>query len=160
MQNVNLIVVGRIKEKYFDAAVAEYVKRLGRYCRLTITEIKDEPIPENPSDREIELVLEKEAERIEAKIPKNAYLVPLCIEGKQIDSQGLADMIGSTATDGKGELTFIIGGSLGICERIKQRAGFKLSFSKMTFPHQLMRVVLLEQIYRAFNINNGGKYHK
>ncbi len=160
MQNIHLIVVGKIKEKYFTDAIGEYSKRLGRYCNLNIIEVKDEPTPDNPSEREIELVLEKEGERIEAKIPKNAYLVPLCIEGKQLESVEFADFFGKTANDGKNDIAFVIGGSLGICGRIKQRADFKLSFSKMTFPHQLMRVVLLEQIYRAFNINGGGKYHK
>ena len=160
MQNIHLIVVGKIKEKYFTDAIIEYSKRLGRYCNLTIAEVKDEPTPDNPSEREIELVLEKEAERIEAKIPKGAYLIPLCIEGKQLDSTGFADLFRQTANEGRSDVAFVIGGSLGIHDRIKQRADFKLSFSKMTFPHQLMRVVLLEQIYRAFNINNGGKYHK
>lgn len=160
MQNVHLIVVGKIKEKYFTDAINEYSKRLGRYCNLKLIEVKDEPTPDNPSGRETELVLGREGERILSKIPKGAYLVPLCIEGKQLDSVEFAELFSKTANDGKSDIAFIIGGSMGICDEIKRMADFKLSFSKMTFPHQLMRVVLLEQIYRAFNILGGGKYHK
>lgn len=160
MINITLITVGKIKEKYFTDAIAEYSKRLGRYCKLNIIELKDEPTPDNPSENERQQVLKKEGARILEKIPKSCYVVPLCIEGKQKTSEELSDFIQKTATDGYNEIVFIIGGSMGICDEVKAKADFKLSFSKMTFPHQLMRVVLLEQIYRAFNIADGGKYHK
>lgn len=160
MINITLITVGKIKEKYFTDAIAEYSKRLGRYCKLNIIELKDEPTPDNPSENERQQVLKKEGARILEKIPKSCYVVPLCIEGKQKTSEELSDFIQKTATDGYNEIVFIIGGSMGICDEVKAKADFKLSFSKMTFPHQLMRVILLEQIYRAFNIADGGKYHK
>lgn len=160
MINITLITVGKIKEKYFTDAIAEYSKRLGRYCKLNIIELKDEPTPDNPSENERQQVLKKEGARILEKIPKSCYVVPLCIEGKQKTSEELSEFIQKTATDGYNEIVFIIGGSMGICDEVKAKADFKLSFSKMTFPHQLMRVILLEQIYRAFNIADGGKYHK
>ena len=160
MLTVTLITVGKIKEKYFTDAIAEYSKRLSRYCKLNIIELKDEPTPDNPSDREKDAVLKKEGDRIAEKISKSAYVVALCIEGKMRDSVEFSKLIEQTAADGNSEIVFIIGGSLGIHDEIKRRADLKLSFSEMTFPHQLMRVVLLEQIYRAFNISGGGKYHK
>lgn len=160
MLNVSVIAVGKIKEKYFTDAVAEYSKRLKRYCKLNLIEVKDEPTPDNPSDREKELVLKTEGERIAAKIPKSAFVVALCIEGEMKTSEKLAEFIQKTASDGNSEIVFVIGGSMGICDEVKKRADLKLSFSPMTFPHQLMRVILLEQIYRAFNISDGGKYHK
>jgi len=160
MLNITIMTVGKIKEKYFREAIEEYKKRLSRYCRLNIIEVKDEPTPDNPSDREKEAVLEKEGARIEEKLPKNAYIVALCIEGKMQTSEGLADFLQKTATEGYSDIAFIIGGSMGLWEEIKKRADLRISFSKMTFPHQLMRVILLEQIYRGFNISEGGKYHK
>lgn len=160
MIGVTVIAVGKIKEKYFTDAISEYAKRLSAYCRLNIIELKDEPIPENPSEREIATVLEKEGKRIIDKLPKSAYIIPLCIEGKSKSSVEFSDMLNKIASDGASEIVFIIGGSLGICDSIKTTADYKLSFSEMTFPHQLMRVILLEQVYRAFNISNGGKYHK
>lgn len=159
MLNITVIAVGKIKEKYFTDAISEYSKRLGRYCKLNIVEIKDEATPDNPSDRERDAVLEKEGVRILEKLPKSAYTVALCIEGKKQTSVEFADFIESTANKNS-EIAFIIGGSMGICDEIKKRADLKLSFSEMTFPHQLMRVILLEQVYRAFNISGGGKYHK
>lgn len=160
MLSVTLIVVGKIKEKYFTDAIDEYSKRLKRYCKFNIIEVKDEPTPDNPSPNEKAAVLNREGTRIIEKLPKSAYIVSLCIEGKQMDSSAFADFIEKTAADGNSELVFIIGGSMGICDELKSKSDYKLSFSKMTFPHQLMRVVLTEQIYRAFNISNGGKYHK
>lgn len=160
MLNITIMTVGKIKEKYFREAIDEYKKRLSRYCRLNIIEVKDEPTPDNPSDREKEAVLEKEGARIEEKLPKNAYIVALCIEGKMQTSEELADFLQKTATEGYSDIAFIIGGSMGLWEEIKKRADLRISFSKMTFPHQLMRVILLEQIYRGFNISEGGKYHK
>lgn len=160
MLTVTLITVGKIKEKYFTDAIAEYSKRLSRYCKLNIIELKDEPTPDNPSNREKDAVLKKEGDRIAEKISKSAYVVALCIEGKMRDSVEFSKLIEQTAADGNSEIVFIVGGSLGIHDEIKRRADLKLSFSEMTFPHQLMRVILLEQIYRAFNISGGGKYHK
>lgn len=160
MLNITLIVVGKIKEKYFVDAIEEYSKRLKRYCHLNIIEVKDEPTPDNPSQKETDIVLELEGDRIMAKLPKSAYIIPLCIEGNKTSSLGFSELIQKTASDGNSEIAFIIGGSMGLCDKIKALANYKLSFSDMTFPHQLMRVILLEQIYRAFNISDGGKYHK
>ena len=160
MLNITIMTVGKIKEKYFREAIEEYTKRLSRYCKLNIIEVKDEPTPDNPSDREKAVVLEKEGARIGEKLPKNAYIVALCIEGKMQTSEELADFLQKTATEGYSDIVFVIGGSLGLWEELKKRADLRISFSKMTFPHQLMRVILLEQIYRGFNISEGGKYHK
>ena len=160
MLNITIMTVGKIKEKYFREAIEEYKKRLSRYCKLNIIEVKDEPTPDNPSDREKAAVLEKEGARIVEKLPKNACIVALCIEGKMQTSEELADFLQKTATEGYSDIVFIIGGSMGLWEEIKNRADLRISFSKMTFPHQLMRVILLEQIYRGFNISEGGKYHK
>ncbi len=160
MLTVTVIAVGKIKEKYFTDAIAEYSKRLGRYCKLNIIELKDEATPDNPSDRERDAVLAKEGERILEKIQKSAYVCALCIEGRTKSSVEFSQLIDRVASDGNSEIVFVIGGSLGLSDEVKLRADFKLSFSDMTFPHQLMRVILLEQIYRAFNISSGGKYHK
>lgn len=160
MINITVLCVGKIKEKYFRDAIDEYSKRLDRYCKLQVIEVKDEPTPESPSDTEKELVLQREGKRIMEKLPDSAFVVPLCIEGKTMTSEKLADFISKSATSGTSHIVFIIGGSFGLCSEIKERANLSLSFSPMTFPHQLMRVILLEQIYRALNINNGGKYHK
>lgn len=160
MLTVTILAVGRIKEKYFTEAIAEYSKRLGRYCRLNIIEVKDEPTPDNPTDKEREAVLGKEGERLLEKLPRGAYLIPLCIEGGQLSSEKFSKKLNTVAASGYSEIVFVIGGSMGLCDKIKSMADMKLSFSEMTFPHQLMRVILLEQIYRAFNILGGGKYHK
>lgn len=160
MLNVTVVCVGKIKEKYFTDAIKEYQKRLGRYCKLEIVEVPDEPTPDNPSEREKNLVLEKEGDRILKKIPDSAHVTALCIEGKQMSSEQLADNLSSLASSGVSHRVFVIGGSMGLSNAVKCRADVKLSFSPMTFPHQLMRVILLEQIYRAFNISQGGKYHK
>ncbi len=160
MLNVTILCVGRIKEKYFTEAIHEYQKRLSRYCKLEIIEVPDEPTPDNPSDKERALVLEKEGDRILKKIPDSAHVTALCIEGKQMASEKLAENLSSLAASGVSHRVFVIGGSMGLSDAVKKRADFKLSFSPMTFPHQLMRVILLEQIYRAFTISQGGKYHK
>ena len=160
MINITVIAVGKLKEKFFTQAIEEYSKRLSRYCKLEIIELKDEPTPDNPTEREKELVLEKEGQKILEKIPSSAYVTALCIEGKQMSSEELSENISSLASGGESHLVFIIGGSMGLYDKVKERANHKLSFSKMTFPHQLMRVILLEQIYRAFTISSGGKYHK
>lgn len=160
MINISVLCVGKIKEKYFTSAIEEYLKRLTRYASLNIIEVKDEPTPDNPSPREKEVVLEKEGSRILEKIPDNAFVVALCIEGNQMSSEKLAEKISTLASQGESRLVFVIGGSMGLTDKVKNRANLKLSFSQMTFPHQLMRVILLEQLYRAFSIQNGGKYHK
>ena len=160
MLNVTILAVGKIKEKFLSDAIDEYSKRLGRYCRLEIIRVKDDPTPDNPTDKERDIVLKREGERLIEKIPKGAYIIPLCIEGKQKTSEEFAKIMSEIPSGGKSEVVFIIGGSMGLWDRIKDMADIKLSFSKMTFPHQLMCVILLEQLYRAFNISGGGKYHK
>ena len=160
MLNVTILAVGKIKEKFLSDAIDEYSKRLGRYCRLEIIRVKDDPTPDNPTDKEWGIVLKREGERLIEKIPKGAYIIPLCIEGKQKSSEEFAKIMSEIPSGGKSEVVFIIGGSMGLWDRIKDMADIKLSFSKMTFPHQLMCVILLEQLYRAFNISGGGKYHK
>ena len=160
MLNVTILAVGKIKEKFLSDAINEYSKRLGRYCRLEIIRVKDDPTPDNPTDKERDIVLKREGERLIEKIPKGAYIIPLCIEGKQKSSEEFAKIMSEIPSGGKSEVVFIIGGSMGLWDRIKDMADIKLSFSKMTFPHQLMCVILLEQLYRAFNISGGGKYHK
>ena len=160
MIHISLICVGKIKENYFTAAIQEYAKRLQRYCKLSVIEVKDEATPDAPSPREEEQILAKEGQRILEKIPSSAHVTALCIEGKPMSSQAFAASIADFMANGVSQLAFVIGGSLGLSDAVKRRADQKLSFSPMTFPHQLMRVVLLEQIYRAMNINHGGKYHK
>lgn len=160
MVKITIACVGRIKEKFFCDAVLEYAKRLGAYCRFSTEEVKDEPMADFPSEKEKALILKKEADRLLTKISDGAYVIALCIEGKKLDSKALAKKLDSVMSLGKSEIVFVIGGSLGLDERIKKRADFSLSFSDMTFPHQLMRVILSEQIYRSFTILNGGKYHK
>lgn len=160
MLSVTVVAVGKIKEEFYKAAVAEYAKRLSAYCRFEVIEVKDEKTPDNPTDAEKNLVLGRESERIRAKIPKGAKVIALCVEGKQMPSEALADLISQTATSGTSHIVFIIGGSMGLADEIKELASLKLSFSKMTFPHMLMRVILAEQIYRGFTIIDGKTYHK
>jgi 23S rRNA (pseudouridine1915-N3)-methyltransferase len=157
---ITLITVGKIKEKYFTDAIAEYAKRLSRYCKLEIVEVADEKTPDGASEALENQIKEKEGERILSKVPDGAYVVALAIEGKQLDSEELADKMEKWNVNGVSHLVFIIGGSLGLTPKVLNRADFKLSFSKMTFPHQLMRVVLLEQVYRSFRIRNNEPYHK
>lgn len=157
---ITLITVGKIKEKYFTDAIAEYAKRLSRYCKLEIVEVADEKTPDGVSETIENQIKEKEGDRILAKVPDGAYVVALAIEGKQLDSEELADKMEKWNVNGVSHLVFIIGGSLGLTPKVLNRADFKLSFSKMTFPHQLMRVILLEQIYRSFRIRNNEPYHK
>lgn len=157
---ITLITVGKIKEKYFTDAIAEYAKRLSRYCKLEMIEVADEKTPDGASESLENQIKEKEGDRILAKIPENAYVVALAIEGKQLDSEELADKMEKWNVSGISHIVFIIGGSLGLTPKVLNRADFKLSFSKMTFPHQLMKVVLLEQIYRSFRIRNNEPYHK
>ncbi len=157
---ITLIAVGKIKEKFYRDAISEYEKRLSKYCKLEIKEVADEKTPDNASETVNRQILEKEGERIKNLIPKDSYVIPLAIEGKKYDSVGFAQMIQKNTVSGVSHITFIIGGSLGIIEEIKKTSNQMISFSDMTFPHQLMRVILLEQIYRAFRIVNGEPYHK
>ena len=160
MLGVTVVAVGKIKEKFFSAALDEYAKRLSAYCKFDIIEVKDEKTPENPSENEKNIVLGREAERIIPKIPKGSRVVALCVEGKEVTSEGFADMLSRCSLEGGGRITFVIGGSMGLSEQVKDMADLKLSFSQMTFPHMLMRVILAEQIYRGFTIINGKTYHK
>ena len=157
---ITILCVGKIKEKYFSMAIEEYVKRLSRYCKLEIIEVPDEKTDENASAAEENMVKAKEGERILKNIKDTSYVIVLAIDGKQLDSVELSEKIEKLGVQGVSHITFVIGGSLGLDERILQRADYKLSFSKMTFPHQLMRVVLLEQVYRSYRIMNGEPYHK
>ncbi|MBQ7986195.1 MAG: 23S rRNA (pseudouridine(1915)-N(3))-methyltransferase RlmH [Clostridia bacterium] len=157
--NITVVCVGKIKEKFFTDAISEYLKRLSRFAKTSVIEVRDEKIPENASLKECELVLEKEAESILSKIPKNSYVVTLCIEGDQLSSPALADKIKYLSME-HSHITFIIGGSLGLHNKVKELSGLRLSFGKITLPHQLMRVVLLEQIYRSFKILSNESYHK
>ena len=157
---ITVLAVGKIREKFYSEAAAEYVKRLGRYAKTEILEVADEPTPENASAKEEEQIREKEGSRILAKIPDGAYVIALAIEGKAMDSVAFSEKISALGLGGVSHICFIIGGSLGLSEAVLKRADEQLSFSKMTFPHQLMRVILLEQIYRGFRIARGEPYHK
>ncbi len=160
MLKITLITVGRLKEQYLRDAVREYEKRLSTLCSLKNIEIEAAKLPDSPNEAQISAALSTEAEKILASIPLGAYVIPMCIEGKQIDSVELSQKFDSLAISGDSNICFIIGGSYGLSDKVKQKASFKLSMSKMTFPHQLARVMLLEQIYRAFKILQGGTYHK
>lgn len=157
---ITVVCVGKIKEKYFTMAIDEYSKRLSRYCKLNIIEVPDEKTPDQASDAQELQIKKKEGERILSHIKDQEYVIALAIQGKMLDSVELAKKIESLGTYGESEITFVIGGSLGLCDEVLKRANMKLSFSPMTFPHQLMRVVLLEQVYRAYRINCGEPYHK
>ncbi len=157
---ITVITVGKLKEKFFRDAAAEYEKRLGRYCRLEIRETADERTPDGASETEREQILKKEGARVAKLLPDDAYVVTLEIEGRKFTSEAFAGEIERLGVSGIGHIVFVIGGSLGLHNSIKKRADLSVSFSDMTFPHQLMRVVLLEQIYRAFRIINGAPYHK
>lgn len=160
MLKLTLITVGHIKEKYFKDASSEYEKRLSAFCKLNIIELEPERLPEAPSDALIEKALDFEAEKILSKVPDGSFLIPLCIEGKELDSVELSKKLSAAALNGESSICFVIGGSYGLSDKVKQRADLKLSMSKMTFPHRLARIMLLEQIYRAFKIDRGGTYHK
>lgn len=156
--NIELIAVGKLKEDYLRAACSEYIKRLGRYCNFTLHELEESRLGDTPSEKEIAAALKKEGEQIR-KLARG-MVIPLCIEGRQLASTELAERISSAGVDGISTVTFIIGSSFGLDPEVKALGDLKLSMSKMTFPHQLARVMLLEQIYRSFQINSGGKYHK
>ena len=157
---INIVCVGKIKEKYLKLGIDEFKKRLSKYCKLDIIELDDEKAPENLSDKEMEMIKDKEGKRILAKIKDTSYVIALAIDGKSLSSEELADTINKLGIRGISNITFVIGGSLGLSDEVLSRADYKLSFSKMTFPHQLMRLILLEQIYRSYRINNGEPYHK
>ena len=157
---ITVLCVGKVKEKFYRDAIDEFTKRLSRYCKLEILEVADEKTEEQSSDTEIRLVKEKEGERLLKNIKDDAYVIALCIDGKQLDSEELSEKIEKLGIQGTSHIYFIIGGSLGLADEVVKRADFKLSFSKMTFPHQLMRVILLEQIYRGYRIMNNEPYHK
>lgn len=157
---ITLITVGKIKEKFYAEAIAEYAKRLSRYCRLEIVQVADEKTPDKASELEEQQIKRREGERILAQIKDGAYVIALAIEGEMLDSEKLAARINQLGIGGQSQIVFIIGGSLGLSREVLGRADFLLSFSKMTFPHQLMRVVLLEQIYRSYRIIAGEPYHK
>ena len=148
--NVTILCIGKLKEKYWQDAAAEYIKRLGRFCRLTVTELS-----ESRSDS-----AEEESRELLSKLPKGAFVIALDVKGRRMDSEGFAKKISELALEGKSDICFVIGGSNGFDDTVRSAAGLRLSFSDLTFPHQLMRVILLEQIYRAFKINAGEKYHK
>lgn len=158
--NISIITVGKLKEKYLKQGIAEYTKRLQAYAKIEIIELADEKAPENLSEQDMKIIKDKEGERILSKINSDAHVIALAIEGKMKTSEELADTIDKLATYGKSKVCFVIGGSLGLSDAVMQRANEKLSFSKMTFPHQLMRLLLVEQIYRAFRIVRGEPYHK
>ena len=161
MQTITLIALGKLNADYYAKAAAEYAKRLSAYCRLNIVELPEEPIAEkNASPAVIGKALEKEARAILTAVPKGSSLAALCVEGKQKTSEELAAYLDERAGSGAGDVAFVIGSSHGLADSVKQTASLRLSMSKMTFPHQLARVMLLEQLYRAFPINHGGKYHK
>ncbi|ANU21857.1 23S rRNA (pseudouridine(1915)-N(3))-methyltransferase RlmH [Planococcus donghaensis] len=158
--NISIISVGKLKEKYLKAGIEEYTKRLGSYSKINEIEVADEKAPEQLSDADMEIVKKKEADRILAKISADAYVIALAIDGKMKTSEQLAKDIESLMTYGRSKIVFVIGGSLGLHDEVLKRADEKLSFSKMTFPHQLMKLILVEQVYRAFRIMKGEPYHK
>ena len=160
MLTINIICIGNLKEKYLKDAILEYQKRLKAFCKFNIIELSEQKLSDNPSDNEIQNALSKEAEKIISKIPKGSAIVPMAIEGKQVSSEELADKLCSFSLRGISQVSFIIGSSFGLSDKIKSNCDFSLSMSKMTFPHQLARVMLCEQIYRAFSIINNTKYHK
>ena len=157
---ITVLTVGKIKEKFYTAAIDEYSKRLSRYCKLNIIQVADEKTIENSTEKEMDIIKAKEGERILKNIPDDAFVITLEINGKMLDSEELADKINKLGIMGESHIVFVIGGSLGLQQDVSKRANFKLSFSKMTFPHQLMRVILLEQIYRSYRIINNEPYHK
>lgn len=160
MISVTLICVGRLKDRFFEEASDEYLKRLKAYAKVNIVEIKAQELSSEPNDAEVSAALEKEASEIMKKIPAGAKIVTMCIEGKLYSSEELAAFLESSAVSGCSHIVFIIGGSYGLSESVKKLSAVRMSMSKMTFPHRLARIMLLEQVYRGFKINAGEKYHK
>ena len=158
--NITVVCIGKLKEKYWTDAVNEYMKRLSAYCSIKIDELKEARLPDNASPAEEEAVKEAEGKEILKHISKDDYVITLEIKGNAVTSEQLADKVKALGLDGRSNIVFVIGGSLGLSAAVSQRSDYKLSFSKMTFPHQMMRVILLEQVYRAFKINRNEKYHK
>ena len=157
---ITLVTVGKIKERYFEDAIKEYSKRLSRYCKLEVIQVQDEKTPDGASEAVDRQIREKEGQRILSNIKDGAYVIALAIEGNMLSSEELASKIQKLGVDGTSQIVFVIGGSLGLSGEVMKRADYALSFSRMTFPHQLMRVVLLEQIYRSYRIIEGAPYHK
>ena len=160
MLNVKLICVGKMREKFYIDAFEEYRKRLQTYCRLELVEISEQRLSDRPAEKEITAALEREGQEILKAAPADAYFVALCVEGKQMPSEGMAELIAARENSGKPKLCFVIGGSFGLSPTVKSRADRKLSMSQLTFPHHLARVMLIEQVYRGFKINEGSQYHK
>lgn len=158
--NINIICVGKLKEKYWQDAAAEYMKRIGKYCNIRIIELKETRIPANASEADERKVIDSEGSLILSKVGRDDYVIAMDVEGRQLDSPALSEKLVKAFDAGKQTVDFVIGGSLGLSDRVKVAADFRLSFSEMTFPHQLARVMLLEQIYRAFKISNNETYHK
>ena len=160
IMKITLITVGKLKEKYLASAVSEYVKRLGRYCTVNVVEVNDEKAPETISGAERKQIMDAEGERILSHVRDDAFVIALAIQGKTVSSEEMAAMIEDAMNSGKSHIQWIIGGSLGLSDKVLKRADLQLSFSRLTFPHQLMRVILLEQIYRSFRIIRHEPYHK
>ena len=160
MLNMRIVCVGKLREQFYIDAFNEYSKRLSAYCKFECVELNETKLGSSPSDKEIAAALDKEVVDIDRVLGKDAYVIAMCVEGKQLKSEDFAQKINSLAVSGRGRICFVIGGSFGISQRIKQRADMRLSMSEMTFPHHLARVMLAEQIYRAFKIIKGSKYHK
>ena len=160
MQKVTIICTGKLKEKFYLDAAAEYAKRLSRFCTLTILELPEERLPESPSPAQIEAALAREADAVRAKLPAGCLLIAMCVEGQERSSEALARYLAEAAARGAGHIVFLIGSSYGMHPSLKQQADLRLSMSPMTFPHHLARVMLLEQLYRAFKIREGYSYHK
>ncbi|WP_188207443.1 23S rRNA (pseudouridine(1915)-N(3))-methyltransferase RlmH [Alkalibacillus aidingensis] len=158
--NITIVAVGKLKEKYLKQGIDEYLKRLSKYAKVKIEEIPDEQAPDNLSKADEEAVKQKEGDKILTKLSTDTYVITLEIEGKPLTSEAFAKKMDELATYGKSKVAFVIGGSLGLSDEVKQRSDFAISFSHMTYPHQLMRLVLLEQVYRGFRINRGEPYHK
>lgn len=156
---INILAVGKIKEEFIRGGIDEFLKRLSRYAKVNIIEVDDEKIPANPSGADLEAVKEREADKLVKRIPPNSYIVVLAIQGKTLSSEGLSEMIENLMVQGQSEITFIIGGAVGLHQKVVELADYSLSFSKMTFTHQMIRMILLEQIYRAFRIMKGEPYH-
>ena len=160
MQTFHIITVGTLKEAYLTAAVNEYVKRLGAYVKVELHAVKESRLPEKPNEAEVKAALAEEAKRMLALVPPRSYRIALCVEGRQLSSTAFSELLSDAASRGGSHVAFFIGSSEGLDENLKKSCDLRLSVSEMTFPHQLMRVMLLEQLYRAENIANGGKYHK
>lgn len=159
MQNVKIICIGKLKEKYFTSACEEYAKRLRAFCKFSIVELPESRLPDSPSEAEIEKALLSEAEKI-LSAAQGSTIIAMCIEGTLVSSEKLSDMFSKIALSGKSDISIIIGSSFGLSDKVKKAADYRISMSPMTFPHQLARVMLCEQIYRAYQIQSGGKYHK